>query len=76
MPAKVVMKAGIEHSNKVFTVFGITFQEVDKALMLQQSQDFRKVHAFSDKFAERMLLHNASFADVSVKDFDASGWNE
>jgi hypothetical protein len=70
------MKTGVEHSDKVFTVFGVALQEVDEALMLQQSHDLSEVHVFSGKFVERMLLHNSPFADIFVEGFDASGWNE
>ena len=76
MSAKVLMKTGVEDSDKVFTVLSVALQEVDEALMLQQRQDFRKVHAFSFKFVERMLLHNTSFAEITVEGFNTSGWNE
>ena len=76
MPAKVLMKTGVENSDKVFTVLSVALQEVDEALMLQQTQDLSEVHAFSGKFVERMLLHNSSFTDVFVENFDTSRWNE
>jgi hypothetical protein len=69
------MKASVEHTDQVFAIFGIAFQEFDNTVILKQIQDFYEMHAFCCEFVECMLPHNSSFTNVFVEGVDKRRWN-